>query len=134
MSGPLFIQLSCCIIDTVMELLTIDYVIQQKHVDTPFFANLGTLSIHMTMVFILCSYADKFTTQSAQVIQIIYDNLLWYNLGVDEQKSIILPIRRAQKHFHLDGFGIFDANMQTFLTVKSKIFSKKNINQFSSSR
>lgn len=117
MSGPLFFQLSSCIIETVMELLTIDYAIQQKHVSTAFFANLGTLLIHMFVAFVLCSFAEKFTTQSFQVSNTLFANLLWYNLRNNEQKLIILSICRAQKRFQLEGFGIFDVNMEVLLNV-----------------
>lgn len=57
--------------------------------------------------------------------QTVYSDLSWYNLRANEQKLVILPICRAQKRFHLVGYGIFDANMEIFLKVKPHFFLKK---------
>lgn len=117
MSGPLFIELSSCIISTVLELLAFDSMYQQKHVDTTFATTGGTLSIHTTMVFILCFYAEKYTTLSFDVIDTVYSDLIWYELPVRQQKFVILSICRSQEQFRLTGLGIFDASMEIFLKV-----------------
>lgn len=117
MSGPIFIELSSCIIGTVMELLSIDYIVQQKHVGITALTSTAALSIHLTMEYILCFYAEKFTTLSFQMTDLIYCDLLWYEMSIDEQQLIILPIQQAQKHFHLEGYGIYNANMETFMKV-----------------
>lgn len=117
MSLPLFIELSSCIISTVLELLAIDYMFQEKHIDTTFATSAGTLSIHMTMVFILCFYAEKYTNQSFEVVNTVYCDLLWYNLSKNQQIFIILAIRRSQQQFWLEALGIFNGSMEIFLKV-----------------
>lgn len=117
MSGPLFIELSSCIISIVLELLAIDSMIQKKHIEATFATDAGTLSIHICMVSILCFYAEKFTTQSFDVINTVYSDLLWYKLPMEQRKFIILSICRSQEQFRLDGLGIFNASMETLLKV-----------------
>lgn len=117
MSGPLFIELSSCIIGTVMELLSIDYMVQQGSVDIIVLTNVTALLNHTAMVYILCFYAEKYTTQSFQMTHSVYSKLLWYNLPFHQQKIMILNLCRSQKPVRLDGLGIFIASMETFLKV-----------------
>lgn len=124
MSGPLLIELSSCIISTVLELLAFDNMIQQKHIDTTFATSAGTLSIHTTMVFILCYYAEKFTTQSFDVMDTVYSDLLWYKLPIKQQKFAIMPISRSQVQFRLEALGIFNASMEIFLKVGKIHYSR----------
>lgn len=117
MSGTLFIELSSCVIVTVIELLSIDYMVQHGHGDLIIITNITALSLHMGMMHILCFFAEKYTTQIFQTSPLIYCDLLWYKLLIHQQRSMILSIRRAQKQFRLTGFGIFDVSLETYLKV-----------------
>lgn len=122
MTGPLFFDLSSCIIATVFELLSIDNDIQNQRYDSNTFTNVSTLGLHNTMLFILCHFSEKFTDRSYDVGDVIYSDLLWYKLSIRQQKLLILPIRRAQKLFRLRGYGIFDCSLELFLKVISNDF------------
>lgn len=122
MTGPLFFELSSCIIGTVFELLALDQTIQDQQLDATVVVSANALSIHVSMVYILCHYAEKLTAQSIEVSRMVYYDLLWYKLSVRQQKNIIMPLRRAQKLFKLDGYGIFACSMELFLNVRSMKF------------
>lgn len=122
MTGPLFFDLSSCIIATVFELLSIDNDIQNQRYDSNTFTNVSTLGLHNTMLFILCHFSEKFTDRSYDVGDVIYSDLLWYKLSIRQQKLLILPIQRAQKLFRLRGYGIFDCSLELFLKVNPNSF------------
>lgn len=117
MSGTLFIELTSCIVETVIELLSLDYMVQQRHVEITIFTNIVGLSVHVSMVYILCFYAEKYTNQAYQITHLTYFDLLWFKLPIRHQKTTVLPIYRAQKQFRLTGFGIFDVSMETYVKV-----------------
>lgn len=119
MTGPLFIEFSSCIIIIVLELLAIDYMIKQKNQDMTFATSAGTLSIHMTMVYFLCIYGENFTTQSFDVINTVYSDLLWYKLPITQQNFVIFSICRSQKRFQIEGLCIFNASMEIFSKVRT---------------
>lgn len=122
MTGPLFFDLSSCIIATVFELLSIDKDIQNKRFDSNTFTNVSTLVLHNSMVFFFSHFSEKFTDRSYDVGDVIYSDLLWYKLSIRQQKLLILPIQRAQKLFRLRGYGIFDCSLELFLKVNSNDF------------
>lgn len=117
MTGPLFFELSSCIIGTVCELLALDQTIQEQQIDASVFVSADALGIHVSMVYILCHFAEKLSNQSFNVTRIIYYDLVWYNLSVERQKCMVLPICRSQESFKLTGYGIFDCSMEIFLKV-----------------
>lgn len=125
MSGPLFYELSSCIVGTVMEFLAFDHMVQQEHISRLVFTDTAAILLHTLMVFVFCYFAEKCAAHSFQIVDLVYCDLLWYNLPVYEQKLVILPMSRAQIKFRLDGFGIFDATMETFSkAMKYKTFGK----------
>lgn len=121
MTAPVFFELSTCIICTVLELLTVDQSIHDERFvlfDVTIITSITILGLHLSIVFILCLYGEALSAQSLQVTNIIYSNLLWYKLPVQQQQILNMPIRRAQKIFRLKGYGIFDCSMELYLKVK----------------
>lgn len=115
-SETLFIELSTFIIVTVSELLTIDYLIQQTDAEIIIANSTMELLAQMGMAYFMCFYAEKYTSQTFKITHLVYCDLLWVKLPIHYQKSMILPIIRAQKLFRLRGF-LFDASMETYLNV-----------------
>lgn len=113
MSGPLFFELSTCIVATVCEMLALD----QPKFDGNVFVSINCLIIHVSMFYVLCHYSEKLTTQSSAVANLIYSDLLWYELTIERQKGLILPMCCSQKTFRLTGYGIFDCSMEMFWKV-----------------
>lgn len=70
--------------------------------------------------YISCYHANNVTVKSSSVADIAYD-MRWYMFPVQEQRLIIRMIQRAQKPFHLMGFGIVDCTLATFLKVNKTI-------------
>lgn len=124
MTAPLFYELSTCIICTVLELLTIDRSVQEGRFDifdVTMIISITLLVLHLSIVFILCFYGEKLTTQSFQVMDIIYSDLLWYKLPAQQQRVLTMSIRQAQKVYRLKGYGIFECSMELFLKVTVKL-------------
>lgn len=63
--------------------------------------------------FILCNYADKLTQEASEVADAMY-NTAWYDMPVEQQKMLLLPIARSQKLIRLTGFGIYTYSLQNF--------------------
>lgn len=130
MSWPLFFELSCCIIATVCELLTMDQIFEEQNFDAYILISINCLGIHISMVYVLCHYSEKLTNHSFSVNKVIYTDLLWYNLSNQQQKNLLLPMCCSQKTFQLTGCGIFDCSMEMFLKVRQILFFFQNIFKF----
>lgn len=64
------------------------------------------------------------TTNSFEIADAAY-NLLWYEMSVKQQKSIILIIARSQREFRLTGLQFINCSMEIFLVVKRLFLSWK---------
>lgn len=117
MNGPLFFELSSCIVGFVFELLAMEQAFQDHQFDGTVALNLSALGIHMCMLVILCHFSEKFTDRSNEVGEMVYSEVFWYKLPIAQQKTLIFVIRRAQQHFRLRGYGIFDCSLEMFLKV-----------------
>lgn len=117
MNGPLFFELSSCIVGFVFELLAMEQAFQDHQFDGTVALNLSALGIHMFMLVILSYFSEKITDRSYEVGGIVYSEVFWYKLPIAQQKPLIFVIQRAQQHFRLRGYGIFDCSLQMFLKV-----------------
>lgn len=117
MTGPLFYVPLCFILDTIFELLTLEQAYRDHQFDMVLLVNASALLIHMIMLYILCFFSEKFSVRSYEIGDRIYCDLLWYKLPIRQQKTLILPIRRSQTPFRLNGYGIFDSSFELFLKV-----------------
>lgn len=63
--------------------------------------------------FVLCYYADKLTQEASEVADVMYDTA-WYEMPIQQQKLLLLPICRSQKLIHLTGFGVYTYSLQNF--------------------
>lgn len=66
--------------------------------------------------FILCNYADKLTQEASEVGDAIY-NTAWYEMPIEQQKMLLLPIARSQKLIRLTGFGIYTYSLENFARI-----------------
>lgn len=94
-----------------------DQTIQDQQVDATVIVSANALGIHVSMVYILCHYAEKLTTQSFKVTRMVYSDLLWYQMPIRQEKTIIMPLQRAQLQFRLEGYGIYSCSLHLFVTV-----------------
>lgn len=79
----------------------------------------------LNMVFMTFSYfylSERITADLLEIGDIFYDSL-WYRLPAKQQRLLVLPIERAQRVFRLNGLGLFDCSLATFLTVLTNILS-----------
>lgn len=67
--------------------------------------------------FIACRYAERLTTQSFAVSDIVYESF-WYHFPSRIQKYFILIIQQSHVPFHLHGYCIFNVSMARFLEVR----------------
>lgn len=63
------------------------------------------------------SYLSEFISSDLIEIGDFFYNLAWYNLSVDKQKLLVLPIQRAQRVFRLNGMGLCDCSLEFLSTV-----------------
>lgn len=117
MTVPLFFEFSHCILETVFELLAMDQAIQNLQFYALVIFNLSVLGFHLTLLFFLCLFSEKFTDRSYDVGEFIYLNVSWMDLPIQHQKTLMFVICRAQKHFRLNGCGIFDCSLDLFSRV-----------------
>lgn len=69
--------------------------------------------------FVTCNYATNVTQKIYSVSDLVY-NVQWYRFPTNEQRLLILIIKRAQKIILLDGYGIITCSMITFLQVSTQ--------------
>lgn len=82
--------------------------------------NMNSFFTQILLNYISCYHANNVTLKSSSVADIAYD-MRWYTFPVQEQRFIIRMIQRAQKPFHLKGFGIVDCTLATFLNVNRNL-------------
>lgn len=125
MRGPLFYELAGCIVCLVFELMSIEQSIHEHKFGAAIILSVVTLGGYITMLYVICFYADNLSSRSAEVAGIMSGDLMWYKLTIQQQKMMCIIIRRAQKNFTLNGYGIFDCSMEVFLNVIMTIFFMK---------
>lgn len=69
--------------------------------------------------FILCYYADKLTEQASGVADAMY-NTAWFEMPVEQQRLLLLPICRSQKLIRLTGGGVYTYSLQNFARIVLK--------------
>lgn len=80
------------------------------------FFSLNNLLIQTIFCYVLCYFSTKMSFNASRFATITYDST-WYEYPVEQQKCIILMIKRSQKSFGLSGYGIISCSMATFLSV-----------------
>lgn len=80
------------------------------------FFSLNNLLIQTIFCYVLCYFSTKMSFNAGRFATITYDST-WYEYPVEQQKCIILMIKRSQKSFGLSGYGIISCSMATFLSV-----------------
>lgn len=114
LAGSFFFQVVICAIFIAAILSSIDQNLQ--HLTYDVVINLFCLALEILLNYASCNYAQTVTTHSFEVANVFYESL-WYRLPTDQQKTMRITIRRAQKPFYFRGYKIFTCSMETFLTV-----------------
>lgn len=70
----------------------------------------------ISLNFILCYYADNLTNHACGIGDEMY-NSLWFEMPVQQQKLLLMPICRAQIVFRLKGLGIFTFSLENFARI-----------------
>lgn len=68
--------------------------------------------------FAYCYFADIVTANLYEIGDIFY-NIAWYQLPVQMQIFLVLPIQRTGKRFRFQSLGIIDCSLAVFLSVGS---------------
>lgn len=113
MSGVIFIQLFSCVLFAATALLSLD---QFEQIDRDLLFNFNNFFNSSVIGFIYCYFSEKITNISFGIGEIVYISS-WYAMPFKQQKTIVMMIRDAQVEFRLNGLGIIDCSLSTFLAV-----------------
>lgn len=113
-SGVIFNQLSTCVLFVALSLFGLD---QAVDFDANLILAINCLIEYVVICLVYCYYSEIVTQTSFDIGEAIYD-LSWYTLPIERQKMIILMIRKSQKKFRFNGFGIVDCSSETFVSVR----------------
>lgn len=118
MSGILFNQLFSCILFLALMLFSMD---QSETFDSSLLSthwmSLQSLISFLIIGYVYCRLSENITTKSFEIGDTVYSNSFWYEMSINERKSIIPIIRQSQREFRLKGLGIIDGSLATYLTV-----------------
>lgn len=116
MSGILFNQLFSCILFLALMLFSMD---QSKTFDTSMILGLQSLVTYLMIGYLYCRLSENMTEKCFEIGDVVYNNLFWYKMSVNERKCIMFIIRQSQKEFRLKGLGMINCSLATYLTVIS---------------
>lgn len=115
-SGYLFYQFIFTINYIAYFIFVLDGVMLAKASD---FNDLIVYTFLVTAIclnFVLCYYADKLTEEACEVGDAMYSTA-WYEMPVQQQMLLVLPLCRAQKLIRLTGFGLYTYSLQNFARI-----------------
>lgn len=75
----------------------------------------------MLLLLIMFCYLSECITSDLLEIGDIFYNSPWYQLRVEQQRLLALPIRRAQRVFRLKGLGLIDCSLVVFSSVRNTL-------------
>lgn len=113
MSGAIFIQLFSCVLFAATALLSLD---QFEQIDRDVLFNFDNFFNSSVIGFIYCYFSEKITNISFEIGDIVYFSS-WYAMPFKQQKTIVMVIRESHEEFRLNGLGIIDCSLSTFLAV-----------------
>lgn len=113
MSSALFHQLMFCAITTAILVVAID--MNNLFTLTTVISIEGVLCT-ITPTFVFCNLSESITSELLAIGDTFYE-CGWYRLPVDQQKRILLPLRRSQKELRMTGLGMMDCSLQVFIKV-----------------
>lgn len=113
-SGVIFNQLATCVLFVALSLFGLD---QSVDFDANLILAMNCLIEYVVICLVYCYYSEIVTQTSFDIGEAIYDSS-WYTLTIERKKMIILMIRKSQKKFRFNGFGIVDCSSETFLSVR----------------
>lgn len=119
LSGVFFFLLLVFVVMLASSLLSFDQGIHD--ISYEIFLGCHCLASQILLNFIACRYAERLTTQSFAIADIVYESI-WYDLPNEIQKYFILIIQRSHVAFHLHGFQIINVSMEKFLEVRFDLF------------
>lgn len=90
--------------------------VQAKSIDFNVLIVYNFLVTSICLNFILCYYADNLTEEASGVADAMY-NTAWFEMPVEQQKLLLLPICRSQKLIRLTGFGVYTYSLQNFARI-----------------
>lgn len=74
------------------------------------------LAIIIASAYIYCYLSETVSSSLAEIGDIFYQ-VAWYRLPAKQQKPFVLPIRRAQKEFRMNGLGVVSCSLRVFASV-----------------
>lgn len=110
----LFVMALTCTMAVAMNLFAVE--LNGIFSMTTLVACIDLFSVNSLMV--IYSYLSEWITSDLLEIGDIFYNSAWYQLPVNEQRLLTLPIGRAQREFRLSGLGLFDCSLAVFSSVK----------------
>lgn len=113
LSAVVFGVLVTCIIFLALILFSLD---QTDQINFALLLNLIGLSTYLSIAYIYSYFSDTMTANSYKIGDATY-NSVWNRMSVEQQKAIMLIIRRSQKKIRLTGLGMVDCSLETFLKV-----------------
>lgn len=122
-SGVVFNQLLTCVLFVALALFSLD---QSVELDANLIMAINCLIEYVVLCLVYCYYSETVSQASFDIGGAIYDSS-WYTLTIMGKKMIILMIRKSQKKFRFNGFGIVDCSPETFLSVRSDFNKHKTI-------
>lgn len=113
MSATIFYQLLMCATCNAVQLFMLE---SNNVLSFEGIVSIYLLLMHMSLTYACCYLSESVTANLTRVGDIFFD-FPWYQLPIQQQKLIIMPIQRSNRPFYFDGFGLVDCSLQTFLSV-----------------
>lgn len=118
MEMNLFVMALTCTMAVAMNLFAVE--LNGIFSMTTLVACIDLFSVNSLMV--IYSYLSEWITSDLLEIGDIFYNSAWYQLPVNEQRLLTLPIGRAQREFRLSALGLFDCSLAMFSSVKAYFY------------
>lgn len=122
MSVIIFNVLLSCVLFFVLILLALD---RFSTTDLNLLINMNCLVAYLVICYVNCHFSESITTKSFEIGDIIYNNLLWYEMSIKERKVVTLIIQQSQKEFRLTGLGLVDCSLARFLAVRNNFLHSR---------
>lgn len=74
------------------------------------------LFLVVMLMFTYCYLSERVTADLFDIGDIFY-NVDWFQLPVNQQRFLVLPIQRSQRELRLQGLGLFDCSLAIFSSV-----------------
>lgn len=124
MSGVLFFQLLSCASFFALTLFSLN---KADTIESQVFIDIQNISMYLVLCFVYSHYSENISAKSVKLADVIYCTN-WYEMPLEEQKTIILMIMRSQKEYRFDGYGMVHCSLANFWTVCGTLLNCSDIN------